>query len=87
MKASTNEKKRQVRDLRFLAQCLVSARNLRLEGVHVLPQLEAGELRAARLTPVGRRRDEPGQVPAGLYCLLQYCNLLLCGYQVAEDFA
>ena len=31
------------------------------------------------------------QVPAGLYCLLQYCNLLLCGYQsrwlFLEDFA
>jgi hypothetical protein len=37
---------------------------------------------------VKRIQGPESQVPAGLYCLLQYCNLLLCGNQVAEeDFA
>jgi hypothetical protein len=72
MKASTNEKKRQVRHIRFLAQCLVNAQPLPLCSIapstatqrraRPAAQLEAGELRAAWLTPVGRRRDEPGDL-------------------------
>jgi hypothetical protein len=31
-------------------------------------------------------RVSESQVPAGLYRLLRYCNLLLCGYRVAGPF-